>query len=360
MIRKLDLPVAAVLVAAATLLFLLSSPAGAQERVVVGTKEAPPFAMENPDGTWKGISIELWNRIADRLGLASEYRELPLNELIQDVEAGRIDAAAAALTITAEREEMLDFSHAYYTSGLGIAVNAGGGGGILDFLGRFVSADFLRVIFVLVLLLAAVGVLAWLFERKRNPEQFGGGPLKGVLSGFWWSAVTMTTVGYGDKAPQTIGGRLLGVVWMFAAILLISTFTAAIASSFTVSRLESQIQGPDDLPRVRTGAVAGSTGEDYLRDRLMRPRVFETTAAGLEALEENEIDALVYDAPILRYLIHQRNRPDVAVLPFRLLRQDYGIAFPADSQLREPVNRVLLQTISTPEWEETLRRYLGD
>ena len=58
-----------------------------------------------------------------------------------------------------------------------------------------------------VLLLAAFGV--WLFERKANAEQFGGSPARGLGAAFWWSAVTMTTVGYGDKAPQTKGGRLV-------------------------------------------------------------------------------------------------------------------------------------------------------
>ena len=74
-----------------------------------------------------------------------------------------------------------------------------------------------------------VGVVMWLGERRRNQAQFGGTAAHGIGAGLWWSAVTMTTVGYGDKAPVTILGRLLGLVWMFAAIIIISSFTAAIA-----------------------------------------------------------------------------------------------------------------------------------
>ena len=86
----------------------------------------------------------------------------------------------------------------------------------------------------------------WLFERKRNKEMFGQG-IKGLGAGFWWSAVTMTTVGYGDKAPVTAAGRTIGFIWMFAAILLISGLTASIASALTVSSLDSKIENADNF-----------------------------------------------------------------------------------------------------------------
>ena len=38
-----------------------------QRELVIGTKEAPPFAMKAADGTWNGISVDLWRRVADQL-----------------------------------------------------------------------------------------------------------------------------------------------------------------------------------------------------------------------------------------------------------------------------------------------------
>jgi hypothetical protein len=47
------------------------------------------------------------------------------------------------------------------------------------------------------------------------------------------------------------------------------------------------------------------------------------------------------------------------VLPNTVLRQDYGIALIAESPLREPINRIMLEKIGAPAWEEMLYRYLG-
>ncbi|MGD9924555.1 MAG: transporter substrate-binding domain-containing protein [Pseudorhodoplanes sp.] len=46
-----------------------------QREIVVGTKEAAPFAMKGPDGQWTGISIELWRRIAEQQKLKFRFHE---------------------------------------------------------------------------------------------------------------------------------------------------------------------------------------------------------------------------------------------------------------------------------------------
>ncbi len=99
----------------------------AQRELVVGTKEAAPFAMKNADGTWTGISIDLWRRIADEKKIRYRLVETEtVPQLIEGVAAGKFDVAVAALTVTAAREEILDFSAPFYTTGLGIAVASGG------------------------------------------------------------------------------------------------------------------------------------------------------------------------------------------------------------------------------------------
>jgi ABC-type amino acid transport substrate-binding protein len=224
----------------------------------------------------------------------------------------------------------------------------------------FISVAFLKVVATLVLLLLGVGMLVWWFEHKKNPQQFNGSAARGIGSGFWWSAVTMTTVGYGDKAPVTMAGRILGLIWMFVAIIIISSFTAAITSSLTVSQLETVIKGPDDLPNVSVGSIANTTGESYLKQIQISSRSYASPQEGLTALKEGKIQALVYDAPILQYYIHQNYVGSLEVLPYRLLRQDYGIALQPNSPLREQVDVVLLQKIREKAWQDKLSQYLGE
>jgi ABC-type amino acid transport substrate-binding protein len=210
------------------------------------------------------------------------------------------------------------------------------------------------------LLLLVVGALVALAERRHNPEQFGGSILSGIGSGFWWSAVTMTTVGYGDKAPRTVIGRVLGLIWMFATIIIISSFTASITSSLTISELSSNIRNPEDLGEVRVGTVEGSTSARYLEERTVDFRGFDGISEALYALARGDIDAVVYDVPILRYLINENLKGRVMVLPGTFERQDYGFCLPDGSELREEVNRFLLKEIQSPDWKRTLFGYFGD
>jgi polar amino acid transport system substrate-binding protein len=265
----------------------------------------------------------------------------------------------AAITVTSDRERVMDFTHPFYMTGLSIAVSASGGASWLAVLRQAMSKQFLAVVALLVLLLLSVGFLMWLFERRKNREQFGGKPLHGIGSGLWWSAVTMTTVGYGDKAPRTVAGRIVALIWMFAGIILISSFTAAITSALTVSQLGSSIRGPGDLPRVRVAAVNSSTGEQYLKGRHINYQDYPDALSALRALEAGRVDAVVYDAPILRYLAKEDFPGTMTVLPHTFVRQDYAIAVPQGSPLRETLDRVLEREIRSSHWQEVIYHYLG-
>ena len=59
-----------------------------------------------------------------------------------------------------------------------------------------------------------------------------GSNIKTVEDAVWWSLVTITTVGYGDRFPVTTDGRLLAVILMFAGVGLFGTFSAFLASWF--------------------------------------------------------------------------------------------------------------------------------
>ena len=104
-----------------------ASQAGSQDpgppesrELVIGTKVAPPFAMKAKDGTWHGISIDLWRRIADQMHLRYRFQETTLKGLIDGVADGSLDASVAAVTVTGPRERVVDFTQPFYNTGLGI------------------------------------------------------------------------------------------------------------------------------------------------------------------------------------------------------------------------------------------------
>ena len=333
-------------------------PEGMDSTLTVGTKEAPPFVIKNEDGTWSGISIDLWEQIATEKGYQFEYQEFDLEGLLNSVQNNEVDVAVAALTITEQRERVLDFTHPYFVTGEGILVKAKSS----DWLGMvnsLFSKEFFQAVGGLAILLFVVGFLVWLFERRKNPEQFGGKALKGLSSGFWWSAVTMTTVGYGDKAPVTTGGRTIALIWMFMALIVISSFTAAIASALTLSTLSSSVESVDDLNDVRVGTVTASGSASFLRKNQINFRDFGGVETAMSALSEDKLGAVVYDKPIMSYLIKQEEYEDMKILPEDTERLLYGYAVPSGSPLLEPINVMILEITRSDDWDEVVFEYLG-
>ncbi len=347
-----------------TLTMIAVSPAAAtpgQEptaRVLtVATKETPPFVVRDGDG-WTGLSIELWRLLEPRLGVTSRFVERDLQGMLDGVADGTVDLALAAITMTPDREEQIDFTHPFLNSGLGIATRGREEGMLTALLARVFSLDLLRALFALFVVLTGCGLLVWLFERRANPDQFGGKGLAGPGAGFWFSAVTMTTVGYGDKAPMTLGGRVVALVWMFASIIVISGYTASIASALTVDRMSAVIRGPEDLPGARIGTLTGSAATRWLQERRLAFSGYADLRQAFDDLEQSRLDAIVYDAPILSSMT--AGSDTLRVLPHILRQEQYAIALPRGSELREPVNTALLELLQTEQWSSLRTRYLGN
>ncbi|MCP5476932.1 MAG: transporter substrate-binding domain-containing protein [Rhodanobacteraceae bacterium] len=345
-------------------LILLGSVAGAEAppdpslELQVGVRVAPPFVVRTEQG-FDGIAIELWEEIARSNGWRFRYQAFGLQSLFDAAREQHIDVAVGALSVTSDREKSLDFSQPFAQGGLGIATAPRSSAWQALLAGLF-SWRFLAWVAGLVLTLAAVGAIAWLLERRANPAQFGGRPWHGIGSGFWWAAVTMSTVGYGDKAPVSFAGRLLALIWMFAAILLVSVFTAGVSATLTVGALEGQVTTVDDLRRVRVASIEGSTGARWLAARRIASIGMPDAEAALEQLAAGKVLAVVHDAPILQFLVQRSYPEQLTVLPQRLDRQYYAFALPEGRpELREAIDCALLEAIEDPRWHAKLQRYLG-
>lgn len=121
----------------------------------------------------------------------------------------------------------------------------------------------------------------------------------------------MTTVGYGDKAPQNVGGRTIAMVWMFPSVVITSSFTATI----TVGELGDKIKGTKDLAHARVLTLARSTSEQFLSLHRYNHQSLPDLTSALQQLADGKADAVVYDAPILRYMVLKGFADRVRVLP---------------------------------------------
>lgn len=341
-------------------IYFQSTVISAQEALVVGTKISPPFSMKDDKGEWHGLSIELWDKIAKELNIEYTWKEENLVGLINGVKNSSLDVGIAAITVTSERETSFDFSHPYFSTGLSIALPIIPNNGWSTVIKGIFSLRMLKLIFMLLSILTIVGTLTWLMERNKNPENFSKNPIRGIANGIWLAAVTMTTVGYGDMSPKTLPGRILTLVWMFSSLLLVSVIIAGVASTLAASKIDPLVKGPEDLARARVGSIQNSTSDKYLEERRISTNYYPTVINALEDLQKGNIDAVVYDAALLKYYIHKRFNRNLRLYEGLFELQYYGIAFPTNSPLREPVNRAMLKITESEEWQTTIKNYLGE
>ena len=327
--------------------------------LVVGTKVAPPFAIKAEDGSWHGISIDLWRRIARQTHLNYRFQETTLEGLTDGVADGSLDAAVAALTVTLPRLRMVDFTLPFYSTGLGIAVADNTSITWWPVVTNIFSLGFLRAVAALFAVSVSVGVLLWLVERRHN-EHFGTHH-RGLGSSLWWSAVAMTQGGgaAGEKVPVTLPGRLLAIIWMVTSVVVIASFTAALSSALTLNQLRGSVHNEADLRYVRAAAIAGTETTEYLDRERIGHQDFPNPEASLQALRKGNIDAVVYDRPMLLWLVNQNFSRALRVLPTTFDPQVYAIALPSGSNLRTPINLALLDAVRSDWWQETVSTYLG-
>lgn len=327
----------------------------------LGYYASPPFVILDEDERPQGVTPWLWDKILPELALERELYPMPLDSLLYSLARGDIDASFIPLSITSARSEHIDFSVPFYVTHSTLATRqASSFEKGLQFLGAFFSLNFFRALGALFLVILTFGLLAWLFERRANPEEFHPG-LKGIWSGIWWSAVTMTTVGYGDKSPRSLGGRIVALVWMFSAIIIISGFTAGIASSLTVNQLSWNLDEVTQFKERPVATVAGSATEAWLERHFFRQiRAYPDLPTAMQALQAGEVEAVAYDEPALYYVVQEGPLEDLEVrsdIHYNTQLYALGFSEQLDPALKERINNQLLKVVESTDWKVLLAEY---
>ena len=103
---------------------------------------------------------------------------------------------------------------------------------ISSFYKDFSNENLPKIILAVLIVIVTGGGLVFLVESGVN------GDFSRFVDSLWWGAVTITTVGYGDRVPGTNVGRLVAVMMMFGGIVLTSIFSATIASIFVNRKIQ--------------------------------------------------------------------------------------------------------------------------
>ncbi|MEM7571449.1 MAG: transporter substrate-binding domain-containing protein [Bacteroidota bacterium] len=331
-----------------------------EDTLRVGVQHEPPFVIKQGADEYGGLCLDLWRSIAEEQGKFYELHEYSDHlGLIRGLDFGQIDVAINPIHVNEIRLQLLDVTQPFFVTEVGVATSQAERSQLGLFLSNFFSLDFLRIVLLLVLIIFVFGTILWLAERRHNRQQFRPGWI-GLFDGLWWSAVTMTTVGYGDKAPKSRLGRVIAMVWMFTAIIIISGFTATIASTLTVNSLSRTIEDIEDLRDLSTlGSVYASSSEDFLRlNQIEVTQLYESPTEALSALARQEIEVLVYDQTVLDYQINHLDLANkVSLLPISFNQQYRSFFLPKNSLELEWINPLLVRRINEASWRDLLRAY---
>jgi len=102
--------------------------------------------------------------------------------------------------------------------------------------------------------------LIYVFESNAQPEKFGS-----VLQSMWWTVVTLTTVGYGDVAPITAGGKFVGAVTAVLGVCSVALLTGVVANSFNAQLARKRAIFESAILRALEDGVISSEETDLLK-----------------------------------------------------------------------------------------------
>lgn len=337
-------------------LFNLSSVG--QDTIHIGVKQSEPFVYKTSTGHWDGIAINILTNYLEESGHPYdivEYNGYSYGQLIDSMVVNDMDIIAGNVTITRDRLEKVDFSQPYFVTNTTIATLKNDK--ISSISGLF-TYKFMESMFILLVFILVSGTIMWIVERGKN-DGFDKG-FSGIFDGSYFVSATMTTVGYGDVAPKTKLGKGLSFILMWLSLGMVGFMYGNITTALTVAELDNGIENLSDLNTMKVGTIGGTTSADFLNRNDIKFINFETAEEGLDAMVSNELDAFVYDKPILEYYTGKDKYSGISLSEKEFMEQTYGFVLNKKSEYTEELNKCILGVVRGDEWDGIMNKYSID
>ncbi|XP_026052002.1 glutamate receptor 4-like isoform X3 [Carassius auratus] len=359
--------------------------------VIVTTIMEGPYVMlkknwEMYEGNeqYEGYCVDLAYEIAKHIGFKYKISIVPdgkygardpetkiWNGMVGELVYGKAEIAVAPLTITLVREEVIDFSKPFMSLGISIMIKKPQKSkpGVFSFLDPLAYEIWMCIVFayigvsVVLFLVSRFSPYEWHTEEPEEgtdglpsdqpPNEFG------IFNSLWFSLGAFMQQGC-DISPRSLSGRIVGGVWWFFTLIIISSYTANLAAFLTVERMVSPIESAEDLAKqtdIAYGTLdSGSTKEFFRRSKIAvyekmwsymksaEPTVFtKTTGEGVARVRKSKGKyAFLLESTMNEYT-EQRKPCDTMKVGGNLDSKGYGVATPKGSQLRTPVNLAVLK-----------------
>ncbi|CAG5878834.1 unnamed protein product [Menidia menidia] len=339
--------------------------------------------MEGND-RYEGYCVDLAAEIAKHVGIRFKLSVVPdgkygardpetktWNGMVGELVYGRADIAVAPLTITLVREEVIDFSKPFMSLGISIMIKKPQKSkpGVFSFLDPLAYEIWMCIVFayigvsVVLFLVSRFSPYEWHLDENdeaKDPQSPPDPPNDfGIFNSLWFSLGAFMQQGC-DISPRSLSGRIVGGVWWFFTLIIISSYTANLAAFLTVERMVSPIESAEDLAKqteIAYGTLdSGSTKEFFRRSKIAvyekmwsymksaEPSVFaKTTPEGVSRVRKSKGKfAFLLESTMNEY-IEQRKPCDTMKVGGNLDSKGYGVATPKGSALRNAVNLAVLK-----------------
>lgn len=340
----------------------IAAPAGAAARTVtVATHDIEPFVIAH-ENVKTGFTVDILDEIAKHEGWSINYVDTgSVTDQLKALSDGRVDAAAAAISITADRAANFDFSQPILNGGLQIMVPAGATGhtspGLRDFLTLLFSRAVLIWLSVAFLLAVVPAHVVWWNERRQPDSPMSKKYFPGIFQCFVYGIGMLAA--QPDQFPRHWINRLLGILLAFVSIIFVAYYTANLTANLTVDKINSQISSPSDLVGKRVCTVGATTSAAYLTDQSIGFTGVGTIKDCYAAMKAGKFDAVVFDAPVLAYYVANDGSSDGVLVGTVFQSEDYGIAFRNGSDLRKQADEALLKMREDGDYATIKQKWFG-